>query len=579
MKKRGRKPKIKNLDEQIETTHKKRVRKAKIQEEPQIINLEDKVFYQIFPRSFLDGNNDGDGDLRGIIKRLDYLKTLGINGIWLCPTYKTKFVDAGYDVLDYKSVWEQFGTLEDFKELTEEANLRGIDIIMDIVLNHVSNEHEWFKKALASPSNKEHNYFIWRDKLTDEEAKAQSIFGGSAWEFVPSLNKYYFHLFSKEQVDLNWAHPDTIKAMVDVVNFWYDLGVKGFRLDAIKHVAKTFDQIDSNPYFAWNQGAVEYLKEFNELAFKDKPDAYTLGEASGISADELLKYGSGENKVSDNYFNFAWWWIGWGKETGRNGYDPNWDYREFAWQQAPFQENEAIKPHMFTNFLSNHDTSRSLSRWGDEGLFRSEAAKTHALMLLTLKGIPCIYYGEEIGMLNTHFNDRSEFRDVDIKNGFRDLVDENKVYSEQEFFKYLNINSRDAGRGLMQWSKGRNGGFSLTKHLWFKKGRMNEQINVFAAIKDQNSIFHFYRQLIELRKKDYHNLLVYGTSKFYVDQNGVLVIQRTYNNEKLLVYLNPSKHELKLEAQDGKLILSTYLDKKVPTNKLRPFESILLKVN
>ncbi|EIE42350.1 Sucrase-isomaltase [Mycoplasmopsis canis UFG4] len=542
------------------------------------VKLEDKIFYQIFPRSFYDSNNDGDGDLKGITKKLGYLKKLGINGIWLCPTYSTNFVDAGYDVLDYKSVWEQFGTLEDFKEMASKAKKLGIDIIMDIVLNHVSNEHDWFKKAIESRENKEHNYFIWRDQLSAEEQKAQSIFGGSAWEYVPSVNRYYFHLFSKEQVDLNWEHPDTIAAMVDVINFWYDLGVRGFRLDAIKHVAKTFDEVDKNPYFAWNKGAVEFLKEFNSLAFKDKPDAYTLGEASGITAEELLKYGSGENKVSQNYFNFSWWWIGWSNETGRNGFDANWDYKQFAYQQAPFQENEKIKPYMFTNFLSNHDTSRSISRWGDEGLYREESAKTHALMLLTLKGIPCIYYGEEIGMLNVKFNDRSEFRDVDIKNGFKGLVDDNPVYSEDEFIKYLNINSRDAGRGLMQWTKGKNAGFNKNRTPWIKNGRNKEEINVFSALKDKQSIFYFYKELINLRKTKLRNVLVEGKSKIYVDKNGVIVIEREFKNEHLVAYINPTKNELSLEAKSGSQLLSTYRDNKQPKNKLRPFESILIKL-
>ncbi|AKF41275.1 sucrase-isomaltase [Mycoplasmopsis canis] len=542
------------------------------------VKLEDKIFYQIFPRSFYDSNNDGDGDLKGITKKLGYLKKLGINGIWLCPTYSTNFVDAGYDVLDYKSVWEQFGTLEDFKEMASKAKKLGIDIIMDIVLNHVSNEHDWFKKAIESRENKEHNYFIWRDQLSAEEQKAQSIFGGSAWEYVPSVNRYYFHLFSKEQVDLNWEHPDTIAAMVDVINFWYDLGVRGFRLDAIKHVAKTFDEVDKNPYFAWNKGAVEFLKEFNSLAFKDKPDAYTLGEASGITAEELLKYGSGENKVSQNYFNFSWWWIGWSNETGRNGFDANWDYKQFAYQQAPFQENEKIKPYMFTNFLSNHDTSRSISRWGDEGLYREESAKTHALMLLTLKGIPCIYYGEEIGMLNVKFNDRSEFRDVDIKNGFKGLVDDNPVYSEDEFIKYLNINSRDAGRGLMQWTKGKNAGFNKNRTPWIKNGRNKEEINAFSALKDKQSIFYFYKELINLRKTKLRNVLVEGKSKIYVDKNGVIVIEREFKNEHLVAYINPTKNELSLEAKSGSQLLSTYRDNKQPKNKLRPFESILIKL-
>ncbi|WP_322901156.1 alpha-amylase family glycosyl hydrolase [Mycoplasmopsis felis] len=540
------------------------------------VKLEDKILYQIFPRSFYDSNNDGDGDLKGITEKLPYLKELGINGIWLCPTYDTHFVDAGYDVLDYKSVWKQFGTLQDFKEMSLKASELGIDIIMDIVLNHVSNEHEWFKKASESENNIEHSYFIWRKELTEQEKQAQSIFGGSAWEYVDSVKKYYFHLFSKEQVDLNWSHPNTIAAMVDVINFWYDLGVRGFRLDAIKHVAKTFDNVQGNPYFAWCDGAVDFLKEFNKLAFSNKPDAYTLGEASGITAEELLEYGSGQNQVSQNYFNFAWWWIGWGK-TGRNGYDANWNYKEFVYQQQPFQHNENIKPYMFTNFLSNHDTSRSVSRWGNEGIFREESAKAHALMLLTLKGIPCLYYGEEIGLLNTQFNSRNEFKDVDIHNGFKSLVDEQKIYSESEFIKYLNINSRDAGRSLMQWNNTINAGFNSGNKPWLNLGKNKEYINVENALKDKTSIFHFYKKLIDMRKNEYRDVFVLGKSEISLTENALVKISRTFNDTKLTVYINLTDKEVHQKINLGTQLLSTYKDQKNVVNVFRPYEGILIK--
>ncbi|TNK83670.1 sucrase-isomaltase [Mycoplasmopsis pullorum] len=543
------------------------------------IKLEDKVIYQIFPRSFYDSNNDGDGDLKGITLKLDYLQDLGINAIWLCPIYKTNFVDAGYDVLDYKSVWKQFGTLEDFKELTQEAKKRNIDIIMDIVLNHVSNEHEWFKKACESVENVEHNYFIWREKLSEVEAKATSIFGGNAWEYVPSVNKYYFHLFAKEQVDLNWNHPDTINAISDVIQFWYDLGVRGFRLDAIKHVAKDFKTVENNPAFAWCDGAVEALRKFNEIAFSDKPDAYVLGESSGISYEELLKYADGPDKVADNYFNFAWWWIGWGRKTGRNGYDANWNYHEFVYQQKPFQESTKVKPHMITNFLSNHDTSRSVSRWGNETFFRSQSAKTHALFLMMLKGVPCIYYGEEIGMLNTEFNARNEFKDVDTYNAFENFVDKEKIYSESEMLLYSNINSRDAGRVIMQWNDQINFGFNKGEETWIKLGRNGSEINVENDLKNANSILNFYKKIIKMRKVDFHDLIVYGEAKIELQNDGSILLTRFAQdtNKVLKVLINMTNKELNLEQEiDGNQILSSYEDNKLVTNVLRPYESILL---
>ncbi|WP_027334188.1 alpha-amylase family glycosyl hydrolase [Mycoplasma elephantis] len=542
------------------------------------IKLEDKVIYQIFPRSFYDSNNDGDGDLLGIVDKLDYLQNLGINAIWLCPIYETNFVDAGYDVLDYKSVWKQFGTIEDFKKLTNEARKRNIDIIMDIVLNHVSNEHEWFKKACESEKNTEHNYFIWRQELDENEKQATSIFGGSAWEFVPSVNKYYFHLFAKEQVDLNWNHEDTIKAMCDVIDFWYNLGVRGFRLDAIKHVSKNFKETVKNPCFAWCEGADKMLLKFNKLAFSNKPDAYTLGEASGINLEELLKYGTGNKKLANNYYNFAWWWIGWGKQTGRNGYDSNWDYKEFVYQQEPFQHSKKVLPSMITNFLSNHDTSRSISRWGDENIFHKESAKTHALMLFVLKGIPCIYYGEEIGLLNNQFNNRNEFRDCDIHNGFKELVDDKKVYSEDEFIKYCNINSRDSGRALMTWDNTINFGFNKGAKTWIKVNSRNHEINVVNNLKNENSIFNFYKQLISYRKDKYHDVLIYGDSKISLQETGVIEIERKYKNQKLVAYLNVTKNEKKVNIKKGTQIISSYIDNKNAENILRPYESILIKL-
>ncbi|AKA50139.1 sucrase-isomaltase [Mycoplasmopsis gallinacea] len=540
--------------------------------------LNDKIIYQIFPRSFKDSNNDGDGDIQGIISKLDYLKNLGIDAIWLCPVYDTNFVDAGYDVLDYKSIWKQFGTLDDFKKLVDEARKRNIDIIMDIVLNHVSNEHEWFKKACESRDNKEHNYFIWRDELSEQEKEAMSIFGGSAWEYVPSVNRYYFHLFAKEQVDLNWEHPDTLKAMASVIDFWYQIGVRGFRLDAIKHISKNFEETKNNPAFAWCKGAVDYLKKFNEIAFKGKEDAYTFGESSGISASELIKYGSGNDKVADNYYNFAWWWIGWGKTTGRNGYDANWDYKNFVYMQKPFQENENIKPYMFTNFLSNHDTSRSISRWGSENFFWKESAKTHALFLMTLKGVPCVYYGEEIGLLNNNFNEREDFKDVDIYNAFSNLVDKEKVYSESELLKYCNINSRDSGRAIMQWDNSVNYGFNKGKQTWIKTNDNGTSINVASQENDDKSILSFYKEIIKLRKFDLKSVLVEGNSKINILESGLIQLEREFNEEKIIVLINMTDKEITNEIPNKyKQIISTYDDQKQVKNIFRPYESILLR--
>ncbi|WP_069097604.1 alpha-amylase family glycosyl hydrolase [Mesomycoplasma ovipneumoniae] len=540
-------------------------------------NLKDKVVYQIFVRSFYDANNDGNGDILGIYNKLEYLSDLGIDAIWLTPFYETNFVDAGYDVLDYKSIWSKFGSLNDFAKLTKKAAELNIDIIIDVVLNHVSSQHSWFKKAIESPENKEHNYFIWREKLSPEEQKATSIFGGSAWEWQPDVQKYYFHLFSTDQVDLNWAHPDTQAAFVDIINFWYDLGVRGFRLDAIKHVAKNFENVEQNPYFSWCKGAQEYLEKFNELAFKNKPDAYTFGEASGITVEELIKYGAGKSPLANNFFNFSWWWIGWSNKTGRNGFNPNWDYQDFINAQIPFQHNEEISPSLMSNFLSNHDTSRAISRWGDYPFFWKESAKSLALLLFSMRGIPIIYYGEEIGMTNSYFENRQDFVDIDMKNAFASLVDREKIYSESEMLIYANINSRDSGRGPLRWNLDKNNGFSSQK-AWINTSLDDPRMNVESQTLDKNSILNFYKKLIFLYKNDLKDLLVDAKAKLEITKDGICKISREFKGEKLIFYLNLTKKELPFaEKIQQKPLLSSYQDLKKPEDFLRPFESILIK--
>lgn len=544
------------------------------------IQWKDKVIYQIFPRSFKDANNDGDGDLKGITSKLDYLKELGVDAIWLCPTYDTNFADAGYDVKDYKSVWKQFGTLDDFKEMATEARKCGIDIIMDIVLNHVSNEHPWFTKACESVDNIEHNYFIWREKLSDDEKNAESIFGGSAWEFVPSVNKYYFHLFAKEQVDLNWEHKDTINAMADVINFWYEIGVRGFRLDAIKHISKSFPEGLKNAH-SWGPTVVPQLQEFNKIAFNGKEDAFVLGEASGISLKEAYEYGTGPKKVSSNYYNFSWWWLGWG-ETGRNGYEPNWDYTEFVKQMKPFQEADDLPVELMTNFLSNHDTSRSVSRWGSEGIFWKESAKSFAMMMFAMRGIPCVYYGEEIGMLNPRFKDRSEFRDVDALNAYRIFVDERKYYTEDEMTKYHNINSRDCCRTPMAWDASTNAGFNDGKKPWIKVGYGYQDINVAAQINDKDSIFTFYKEIIKLRKSaEFRDILVDGTSRFELLEGGAFKVTRqSKDGRKIVVLINIRENKINnVEVpHNSRVLLSSWADHKEFKGQLRSFESIMFEI-
>ncbi|WGI36752.1 alpha-amylase family glycosyl hydrolase [Mesomycoplasma lagogenitalium] len=534
----------------------------------------EKVVYQIFPRSFSDFDNDGNGDIKGIISKLDYLQDLGIDAIWLCPVYKTEFADAGYDVLDYKEIWKTFGTLDDFKLLVQESKKRNIEIIMDIVLNHTSNKHQWFLKAIESEKNKEYNYYIWTDKPGNE----QSIFGGSAWEYVPSLKKYYFHLFAKEQVDLNWGSDFTINAMADVIDFWYKLGVKGFRLDAIQHVHK---EINENGQFTHSFGSqmVNYLQKFLNKIYEDKQDIFLIGEASGIQPNTVVQYGKGEQKIADNFYNFSLWYIGWGRETGRNGYDANWSIKQFANQGAiEYQNNEEIENHMISNFLSSHDTSRAISRWGDEKLYWNESAKSLALYQFSLKGIQTILYGEEIGLKNPIFLNREEFKDVDALNSYRIFVDEKKIYSEQEMTRFHNINGRDHARVPMVWNKTINYGFNKGTQPWIKMSGDYLNSSVQEQENDKESILHFYKKLIKTRKK-YKNLLIEGKSKLEILENEIIKITRYDDQNTIISLINLTKHEKEiLNFSYHKIIMSTYTDGKEFKGTLRPYESFMFLV-
>ena len=535
-----------------------------------ITTWKNKVIYEIFPRSFKDSNGDGDGDIRGIIQKIDYIADLGVNAIWLTPIYKTAFADAGYDVLDYYNIWEKFGTLQDFKDLVGECKKRNIDIIMDLVLNHVSDDHPWFKKAISDPTADEFSYFIWSDKLVEGD---ESIFGGSAWEYVPSVNKYYYHLFSKNQVDLNWASKKTIKAMASVVEFWYELGVRGFRLDAIQHVAKERENGIMNYSFAPKM--VEYLQSFLKQIKNEKDDIFFIGEASGINPDRAIKYSRGKNKISDAFYNFSFWHIGWHRKTGRNGIDTDWDFRKFASEDAiRYQNDKEIEPHQIINFLTNHDTSRAISRY-IKPFWYVEGAKTLALFIFVQKGIPTINYGEEIGMLNAHFNSKDEFRDVDVFNSFRIFCDEKLYYTQSQMLEAHNYNSRDHSRIPMQWDSSKNHGFTNTNEPWIKYGISANVFNVEKQKNDPNSILSFYKEIIRLRKNDLNDFLVEGDSEMQLLENGLIKITRSFNNKQIVAIINLSDKEIEFEYDKDNIIISIYSNQ--VENKLRAYESILLK--
>ncbi|OYD26439.1 oligo-1,6-glucosidase/alpha-glucosidase [Mycoplasma testudineum] len=531
----------------------------------------DKIIYQIFPRSFKDSNDDGNGDINGIISKLDYLQDLGVNVIWLTPIYKTEFADAGYDVFDYFKVWEKFGTISDFKKLSKECKKRDIEIMMDLVLNHVSTKHEWFKKAIADPNSKEFNYFIWSDKPDSSE----SIFNGSAWEYVESVNKYYYHLFAPEQADLNWANQDVVDAMAEVVNFWNKLGVNSYRFDAIQHVHKEI--VNGENIHSFGSKMVKYLQALRKKIEKNNNNVFILGEASGIDPSKNIKYANGKEKIADSFYNFSWWWIGWNKKTGRNGYDHDWKVSDFANPGAiEYQNNETIKPWQLVNFLTNHDTSRAISRYVKDAKFWNQAAKSLALFTFVQKGIPAFNYGEEIALSNAIFNDRSEFRDVDVANSFKVFVDQNKIYTENEMRVAHIINSRDNSRLPMVWDNvSEYHGFSSVKP-WVKFSQNHNSTSVEKQLKDPQSVLHFYKKLIQLRKDSiYKNILIDGKSNFSVE-DGIFVITRTLKNKSIKAFINLDNVIVKKNYDPNKVILSSYNDSE--ENVLREYESILIEV-
>ncbi|PAF55327.1 alpha-amylase family glycosyl hydrolase [Mycoplasmopsis agassizii] len=530
-----------------------------------------KVIYQIFPRSFKDSNNDGQGDLKGITSKLDYLQELGIDAIWLNPIYETEFADAGYDVLDYFKVWQTFGTLEDFKELASEAKKRNIEIIMDLVLNHVSNKHKWFLKALEDPNSEEFNYFIWSKKADQSE----SIFGGSAWEYVEQVDQYYYHLFAKEQVDLNWENPNVVKSMAKVIDFWYQLGVKGFRLDAIQHVHK--ELLKSGTVHSFGSKMVEYLQNLIKEIKKNKNDVFLIGEASGITPSKLIKYANDKTKIADTFYNFSWWWIGWGKETGRNGYDPDWKVEDFASKNAMrYQNSKLISGGQFINFLTNHDTSRAVSRYIKDQAYWDTGAKSLALFTLVQKGIPSINYGEEIALSNADFKDRSEFRDVDALNSFKIYVDQKNIYTEEQMREYHNINGRDHSRLIMSWDDSQYHGFS-NHEPWIKFSENVGKTNVLEQKRDPNTILNFYKQLIKLRKTSLKKYLIDGESKMKIDENNLISITRKANDGSIIrAYINLNNYEINLKFNKKKIILNS--SKEIFENKLDKYQSILVRV-
>ncbi|OHS93784.1 Oligo-1,6-glucosidase [Tritrichomonas foetus] len=543
------------------------------------------VVYQIYPRSYQDSTGNGIGDLKGITSRLDYLKKLGVNVIWLSPCYKSPNDDNGYDISDYRSIMDDFGTMEDWEEMLKGMHERGIKLVMDLVVNHTSDEHAWFIESSSSKDNPKRDYYYWRDGKADGQPPNNwtSCFSGSAWKYDERTNQYFLHLFSKKQPDLNWENPKVREEVYDMMKFWFDKGIDGFRMDVISFISKVPGLPDGKTgslsvggemYFSGPR-IHEFLQEMNREVLS-KYDCLTVGECPGVNCEEAAKYTGSDRNELNMLFQFELMDVDSGEGTKWNLVP--FDLVKFKKIQTHWQKGLEGKAWN-SLYLSNHDQPRPVSRFGnDSEEFRVISAKMLGTMNHTLQGTPYIYQGEEIGMTNVPFTDISEFSDLETINFWNETVLTGGMDKEQAM-KAFRAKGRDNARTPMQWDSTPNAGFTSGKP-WLKVNPNYTKINVEEALKDQNSVFYYYQKLIQLRHQ--HDVIVYGTyDEFYPEDEHLYVYTRTLNDQKLFVALNFTQNEQELKIPEGlnltgaKLLISNYDNNDTIPTKLRPYEAIV----
>ena len=550
----------------------------------------DKVAYQIYPKSFLDTNGDGIGDLRGIISKLDYLKKLGIDIIWLSPIYKSPFVDQGYDIADYYAIAEEFGTMEEFDELLAEAKKRDMHIIMDLVINHCSDKHEWFQKALADPDGAFADYFYFRKgKNGNPPSNYRSYFGGSCWEKVPGTDKYYFHMFAKEQPDLNWENPKLRQELYKMINWWLEKGLSGFRIDAIINIKKDLNFPDFAPdgkdglASCWKMvesvdGVGKLLEDLKKSTF-EKYDAFTVGEVFNMKPDELPEF-IGETGHFSTIFDFSAHTL----TDGEHGwYDA--PKLEFAkWRATIIQAQLETQKYGFkANIIENHDEPRGASRFLPSYAQTPDGIKMLGTISLLLRGIPFIYQGQEIGMRNAKWSSMEEFNDISTKDQYHTAREAG--LSDQEALEVCSRMSRDNARTPMQWTSGENGGFTKGTP-WLKVNPLFKDVNVEAQEQDPDSVLNYYRKLVALRKSDeLKEVFTYGEFlPEYENVDGVMAFYRKDEFKCILVAANFGKDAatIKLKSEIEKVWLSNRIDGTVDCEKdslnLRSCEVVVLEL-
>ena len=540
------------------------------------------VVYQIYPRSFCDSNGDGIGDLNGITSKLDYLKELGIDVIWLSPVYKSPNDDNGYDISDYEDIMTEFGTMDDFDRMLAAAHERGIKIVMDLVVNHTSDEHPWFVESRSSKDNEKRDYYIWKEgKNVKEPTNWGSAFSGPAWKYDEKTDMYYLHLFSVKQPDLNWENPKVRKEVFDMMTRWCEKGIDGFRMDVISLISKPVGYPDAKVVGLYGDMGIcangpkvhDYLKEMNERVLS-KFDIMTVGETAGVTLEEAKKYANTDGSELNMVFQF--------EHMGLDGEG------DFKWSTkpiplVPLKENltkwQLGLDEVAWNslYFCNHDQPRIVSRLGeDSDEFREVSAKCIATCLHMMQGTPYVYQGEELGMTNTVFKSVDDFRDLESINAYKELI-ESGLYTKEDMFPKIAHKSRDNARTPMQWDASENAGFTAGTP-WIAVNPNYKKVNVADQLKREDSVFNYYKKLIRLRKEN--EIIVYGNYELLLPEDeNIFAYVRTLDNQKLLVVCNFSKAEQKFDFsgyENAKALISNYNRDARKDGILKPYEATVL---
>ncbi|EJS15115.1 oligo-1,6-glucosidase [Bacillus cereus VDM062] len=550
----------------------------------------ESIVYQIYPRSFMDSNGDGIGDLRGILAKLDYLKELGIDVIWLSPVYESPNDDNGYDISDYCKIMNEFGTMEDWDELLHEMHKRNMKLMMDLVVNHTSDEHNWFIESCKSKDNKYRDYYIWRSgKEGKEPNNWGAAFSGSAWQYDEMTDEYYLHLFSKKQPDLNWDNEKVRQDVYDMMKFWLEKGIDGFRMDVINFISKedglpaveTDEEgyVSGHKHFMNGPNIHKYLHEMNEDVLSQY-DIMTVGEMPGVTTEEAKLYTGEARKELQMVFQFEHMDL----DSGEGG---KWDVKPcslLTLKQNLTKWQKALEQTGWNSlYWNNHDQPRVVSRFGNDGAYHTESAKMLATVLHMMKGTPYIYQGEEIGMTNVRFESIDEYRDIETLNMYKEKVIE-RGEDIDKVMQSIYIKGRDNARTPMQWDDREHAGFT-TGEPWIAVNPNYKEINVKQAIQDEESIFYYYKKLIELRKNN--EIVVYGTYDLILENHpSIFAYVRTYGEEKLLVIANFTADECVFELpediiySEAELLIHNYDVENVLIENitLRPYEAMVFKL-